>query len=324
MSESGDEPSNAAHRESSEALPQPKIRKMRWPFPLIWIVPIVAAALAGYYLFDYHREHGLELEIQFTDGSGLTKEQTTLQVRGVIVGRVQAMTFSDDHKHAIAHCRINTDYSFVARQHTQFWLVKPELSLNNISGLSTIVSGPYIEARPGDGPPVFHFDGLLEPPIIDGPGVKVVLHADQLGQLVLRSPVMYRGIEVGLVQDIRLSDEADAANVTLYIWEPYSVLIRNNTQFWPEKGIDLKGGLFGGVKLKVDSLRALLTGGVAFATPENPGPEIQSGAQFNLNEQSKPEWLKWKPKIRIPGGQAPVAAQPKEQSKGALPSLKKE
>ncbi len=60
-----------AETESTGALPRPIIRKMRWPFPLIWVVPVVAAALTGYFLYERHRERGREITIEFTEAPGL-------------------------------------------------------------------------------------------------------------------------------------------------------------------------------------------------------------------------------------------------------------
>jgi hypothetical protein len=47
--------------------PLPKIKKMRWPFPIIWIVPVIAACLAGYYVEQHHQENGIEIAISFDD-----------------------------------------------------------------------------------------------------------------------------------------------------------------------------------------------------------------------------------------------------------------
>ncbi|HWE02497.1 MAG TPA: MlaD family protein [Tepidisphaeraceae bacterium] len=296
--------------DKSLALPRPIVKKMRWPFPIIWIVPVAAAVLAGYYLYQHHREHGAAVTIEFDDGEGLTKQQTEVKFHGITIGQVQSVELSDDHMHAVAHVRLMDSAAFVARQETSFWIVRPEFSISSISGLNTLVSGPYIEVRPGGGPEATHFIAAPQEPIINGPGIKVVLHADTLGSVTLTAPVTYRGIQVGVVQDIRLSDVSDAANITIYVWQRYACLIRTNTEFWPLKAADIQGGLFGGLKLKIGSLRSLLTGGIAFATPEkNIGKRVCDGAQFNLNAQSKDAWLKWKPKIPIDPEEALMSKQ---------------
>jgi len=57
----------------------------------------------------------------------------------------------------------------------------------------------------------------------------------------------------------------------------------------------------------VESLKALLAGGVAFATPEKGvGARAAAGSQFQLYDKPKDEWLSWQPAIRL----GPKAAEP--------------
>jgi paraquat-inducible protein B len=310
-----------------DPLPQPIVKKMRWPFPIIWIVPITAAALAGYFLYERHQEQGREITIEFDEVAGIKPDDTTIAVRGVTVGRVRSMELTEDHRHVLVHVRLSLANSSIARQDTIFWLVRPEVSLENISALSTVVSGPYIEAKPGTGAPATTFKGLDKAPVSVAPGIEIILHAVRVDQLTGESPVSYRGIQVGVVRDIQLSNDADTADVKLHIWDRYAPLIRANSQFWMTKAADIQGGLFSGIKLKLNSVRTLLTGGVSFATPDkNAGNPVSSGAQFFLNEQPKEEWLKWSPKIRIPPDAAPSQAQsPATQpASNMLPALKHE
>src|SRR5271170_7309217 len=99
---------------------------------------------------------------------------------------------------AIHHHRSQAAF---ATQGTRFWIVRPEISVESISGLSTVVSGPYIEASPGNGPPATDFLGLDKPPAAQGDGLHVVLHAVRVGNLQTNSPLYFRGIQVGLIGD---------------------------------------------------------------------------------------------------------------------------
>jgi paraquat-inducible protein B len=307
-------------------IPRPIIKKMSWPFPIIWIVPLAAAALTGYFLYEQHQQQGKEIVIEFPDANGIVAGQTQLMVRGVRVGEVKSVELTDDHRHAAVNVRLNRSDDFVAKKGTLVWLVRPQLSLTNISGLNTLVSGPYIEALPGEGDEETHFYGLLNPPVLVGTGIRIILHAERVEHITLDSPLMYRGIQVGAVQDIRLSDEADTANITVYVWSNFVPLIRSDSQFWIIKGADIQGGLFSGLKVKLDSLSALLSGGIAFATPDDAGAMVSDGAAFDLNENSKDEWLKWKPKIPLPAttsGSGEDEGTVKQDVNG-LPALKKE
>lgn len=60
-------------------------------------------------------------------------------------------------------------------------------------------------------------------------------------------------------------------------------------------------GLFRGVEINLESLRSLVAGGIAFATPNDPkGKAAKDGMVFRLYEKPKKEWLEWTPEIPIP------------------------
>lgn len=319
-------PHSPDDRRSIEPLPRPVVKKMRWPFPIIWIVPLGAAALAGYFLYQHHHARAIPITIDFPDGSGIEPGQTVVKMHGVDVGRVQSMTLSADHAHAQAHVTLDADNEFLTRQGSAFWLVRPQISLENISGLSTIVSGPYIEVRPGDGEKTTAFTGLLDAPKPLPPGRKIVLHSDNIGAITIDSPVTYLGIQVGQVQDIRLAVEADSANITIIVWERFAPLVRSNSVFWQVRGADLKGSLLSGVSLSVGSLRSLISGGVTFATPQDlVAPQAGPEADFVLNDKPVDAWLTWHPRIKLPVAPT-ITTEPAAPGIGgaALPTPKRE
>ena len=57
--------------------------------------------------------------------------------------------------------------------------------------------------------------------------------------------------------------------------------------------------LFKGVKVRTESLEALLEGGIAFATPNNHemGGPAQPGQTFALFDETQDVWMQWAPKI---------------------------
>ncbi len=201
-------------------LPRPIVKKMRWPVPLIWLVPIAAALLAGFFAWEHHRELGPEITIQFNDASGLKAGESSVIYRGVEIGQVESLELSPDTKHAIVRVQLRHDQYPFAENGAQFWIVRPEISETNVSGLDTIISGPFILARPGSGDSSSDFVGLEREPIETGPGIRVILHTAHLEHLQLESPVYFRGLQVGLIQDIRFSNDATEVNVTAIIWQP--------------------------------------------------------------------------------------------------------
>ncbi len=296
-------------------LPRPKIRKMRWPFPLIWLVPLCAAAGAGYYYHLYHQENATEITVKFKDVSGLKPTQTPVAVHGVEIGKVTSIELAEDLQQPLVHIALQRRYAAVAREGALFWVVQPDFSNGNISGLSTIVSGPYIEAVPGVGAAESQFVGLEKPPISLGEGLILILHSDHLEHLQPDSPILYRGVQVGGVQDTHLAPDATHVNITVVIWERFARLVTNKSQFWSVSGADVKGGIFSGISVKLDSLRTLVSGGIAFATPED-GANLpaRDGANFTVHDEPKKDWLTWAPRIPLPPEAVSQPDVPADQS----------
>jgi paraquat-inducible protein B len=292
---------NRATSENSEhSLPKPVIKKMRRPILLVWLIPVLAAIMAGYYAYDLFQQRGLRITVTFNDGTGLKPGQSRVMYLGVEIGQVADVQLSPDEKHVLVRIHLQRSAASFAMKGARFWVVRPEISTQSISGLGTVLSGPFIDSSPGDGEAQTEFTGLDRAPAALGEGLRIVLKAAQLERLQADSPVYFRGVQVGVVEDIRLSRHADSVDVLTFIDRRYGPLVKSNSQFWIVSAVDLKGGLFTGVQMKVESLHSLLSGGIAFATPEkNMGSQAQNGSQFVLNEESKKEWLSWAPKILI-------------------------
>jgi paraquat-inducible protein B len=292
------------------ALPRPVMKKLRWPIALIWLVPLAAAAGAGFYFYAYFQERGPVIAITFTDGTGIRTEDTKVMYRGVEIGHVEDVVLSGDHQHVVVSARLNRPDGDLARAGTIFWIVRPQVSFSGVSGLSTLLSGPFIDLMPGSGDPATQFSGLDEPPQLPAPGLTIRVRAVRVAQLQVNAPVFYRGVEVGSVRSLALGDNADQVDLTVLIQPRYVKLVRTSSVFWLVKGIDLKGSVFSGVNLKLDSLQALIQGGITFSTPPNDlGKPAKSGADFPLFEEPKDEWVNWAPRIPLP----PATTQSQEQ-----------
>ena len=261
------------------------------------MVPIIAAAVAGWLVWERMRTAGPEITIQFDQGAALRIGQTPVKYRGVSIGEVTGVELSSDHSHVLVKARLRRTAASVANEGSQFWIVRPQVGLGSVTGLNTVLSGPEIEVRPGEGAPRREFVGRESPPLDDN-GLRLVLRAERPKSLRGNSPVYYRGVEVGAVQKVDLTANTASADVTLLIWQRYAPLVREGSAFWNSSGIAVKGGLLKGLEVEFESLRALATGGVEFASPPN-SPRAKAGTVFFLHNEPKKEWLAWQPKIPL-------------------------
>ena len=285
---------------TGEELPRARVRRRSFWLHFMWIIPLVAAAVAGWLIYERMRAYGPEITIQFRDGAGLRVGQTPIKYRGVQVGEVTGVQLTSDRQNVLVKARMQQTAAGLASDGAVFWIVRPQVGWGNITGLNTVISGPEIQVLEGKGTErVSHFTGVENAPVAMGaPGVKVVLKAERPVSLRPDSPIYYRGVQVGVVQQIDLARDASAADISIVVWQRFAGLVRSGSAFWNVSGVDVKGGLFKGVQIEIESLRALAAGGIEFASPEK-SPAAKPGTVFFLHKDAKPEWLAWNPKIPI-------------------------
>lgn len=280
--------------------PAPVVTRPRRTLPLIWVVPVLAFLVGGWLLFRNSRAHGPEITIRFQSGAGIEAGKTMLEYKGVAVGSVQDVQLDDKLQTVLVRVQLAKNAAALARSDSEFWLVRPEIGFSGVKGLDTLLTGARIKVRPGaGGQPAHDFIALRRAPLIEGSerGRTFVLRADKLGALTPGAPVFYREMKVGFVETHRLTPDADGVLVRIRVRKPYDQLVHTDSRFWNSGGIAVKVNLLG-AEIRSNSLESLISGGVAFATPENGAPAAD-GAEFELADEADKDWLKWKTKIPI-------------------------
>ncbi|HET7198306.1 MAG TPA: MlaD family protein [Burkholderiales bacterium] len=286
---------------SGDDLPRARLRRASLLGLAVWVVPVVAALVAGLLVYQRMQEYGPAIAIRFRDGGGLRVGQTAIKYRGVQVGEVRSLELSPDEQYVLVGARLRRSAEALARDGAMFWIVRPQVGFGSITGLGTVITGPEIEVLPGaqDGAPQREFTGLERAPVaMEKAGLAVVLTAARARSIRPDTPVLYHGVEVGVVQAVDLSPDATAARIHLLIFERYAHLVRSGSAFWNASGASIKAGLLKGLDVKVESLRALAVGGIEFASPEG-SPRAKPGVAFPLHTAPKREWLAWNPRLPI-------------------------
>jgi paraquat-inducible protein B len=272
----------------SDTKPTPTaVLRRRRRFSLIWLVPIVAGLIGIYLAVTTLANRGPLIEITFRTANGITAQQTEVKHKAVTLGMVEGVHLSKNMDHVVVHVRMNRQGAKIMTDHAHFWVVRPRLTPGNISGLETLVSGAYIEVDPGDqgGAPRTKFTGLEDPPSVrsDEPGKSFVLKAPRLGSIGPGTPVFYRDVTVGEVLSYDLGDGLGPVTINIFVRSPYDKFVEQNTHFWNASGVSLSMGPQG-VHLELESLQAILSGGVAFETPKFTAhlPPVNDGTQFHL------------------------------------------
>ena len=288
----------------------PSVPQRRWSW--WWLAPVVALVVVVALGVQALRARGDLVTLRFTQGHGL-KPGDSLRHRGVQVGSVIDVALAADIASVVVRVRLHPSARSLARVGSRFWVVRPQLSLEGATGLDTLVGPLYLAVEPGDGQPARVFAGIETPPVLGGlqqGGLEVILDAPTRGGLRAGAPITYRQMTVGRVISVALASDAGAVEVRCYIEPDFATLVRERTCFWNASGFDLAGGLMGGVHLEIDSLQALLAGGIAFATPPEAGNPSATGRRFVLHRRAEDEWQGWRPTLALGAGPAATLPRP--------------
>ena len=269
-----------------------------------WLVPAFAALLvAGLLLYQAGQQRGPRIQILFDEAVGIDPGAEIVH-RGITVGVVRTVELTPDLARVRVSAELAPHAAALAIDGTEFWIVRPELSLQRVSGLETLIGPRYIAVRPGPEGAIGQrtFEGLAEPPVLergDRDALTVEISATRLGSIAVGSAVVYRDIPVGSVRSCELAEDATGVVIVAEIEPGFAALIRENTRFWRSSGVGVDWGLFRGLSVQAESIDALLTASVSLATPNRPGPRVGPGHAFELAERADDDWLEWDPEIQI-------------------------
>jgi paraquat-inducible protein B len=250
-------------------LPHATTRRSR-RVSIIWIVPLVAVAIGAWLAWDTLSKEGPTIKVTFDSGEGLQAGQSQLKYKDIVFGTVKSLTLTPDKTHVVATIATTHEAGPLLTEGTQFWVVKPRFFAGNISGIETLLSGSYVGMLPAErgGKSQREFVGREDPPVLGTyvPGRTFLLKSKRIGSVSVGSPIFFRDLNVGEVLGWDIADMAEYVTIHAFVRAPYDSYVNEETRFWNASGLSVK--LAGaGVEVQMESLKALLLGGVAFETP---------------------------------------------------------
>lgn len=269
-------------REHDDSPATPVIKKHHGP-SVVWLLPLLAAIIAGWLVIKSYQEAGIMIEVQFDSAQGLEADITQVMYRGLPTGKVKSLQLNDDLQSVTAIIEMAAETEDVLVQGARFWLVKPQVSLSGVRGLETLFSGYYIEFQPGTGDDTKKFvaDNEPPPPLRNQAGLYISLTADTAQSIYRGAKVFHRQIEVGEVIDFRLARDGKQIQVDLHVDQAYSHLINNRTRFWNASGITVNMDL-PKIKVHFNSLASIIAGGISFYTPPGAEQALDTDKTFTL------------------------------------------
>lgn len=257
----------------------------------VWIFPIITALIGAWVLFYHYSHQGPVVTLITTNAEGIEAGKTPIKSRSINVGVVESATLSDDLTRVEIKARLNADMSKLLHGDSVFWVVKPQVGREGISGLGTLLSGAYIELQPGSkGTQPTNYKLLDSPPLAppDAKGIRVILDSKKAGQLSPGDPVLFRGYRVGSVETSSFDSQKRTISYQLFIKAPNDRLVTSNVRFWKDSGIavDLTSA---GMRVEMGSLTTLFGGGVSFDVPEGMdlGEPVAEKSAYTLYDDQR-------------------------------------
>lgn len=246
----------------------------------IWFLPVVAALLGLWILFENITNANTTIKIHFMNAESIIVDKTRIRYKGVIVGTVKKVELdSSNGVNVIAE--IEYHGKFMLRENTKFWLVSPKASLTSISGLDTLFSGSYINLQPGSGEHATAFTAETEQPFtIPENALLINLTSDNAGSISVGTPLFYKKIQVGEVVRVRLDKSSQFINIKAFINNKYSHLVKEQSKFWNISGLSANISRTG-IDIKLDSLTSFIAGGITFSSPQGSN-KISNNNSFTL------------------------------------------
>lgn len=274
-------------RPGSDEIPEKPLVQRNRSFSPIWIIPIVAALLGAWLAFKYYSTQGPDITVRFETAEGIVEGKTPVLCKSVNIGTVTKVRLTKDLRGVLVTMQMTSEATDLLTKDAQIWVVRPRYGgASGISGLSTIVSGSYIELEPGlSEEKGDEFVGLENPPVTPKavPGLHITLFTDEAGSIGPGAPILYKGLDAGKIETRIFHSENGKVEFGAFIYKQFASLVRKNTKFWNASGIDVSLGA-DGLQLHTGSLETLLLGGITF--DQLPGasaaPAVADGATFML------------------------------------------
>lgn len=260
------------------------------PVSLVWLVPLIALAIALYIVWQAYSSRGPVIEITFESAEGVTPDSTVLKYRDVNVGVVEDIHFTSDLQGVVVSVRVDKDIAHFIDSDAEFWIVRPQVTARGVTGLTTVLGGVYLEgtwdATPGS--LNTRFEGLPRAPLVrhGAEGVEITLRALEGGRLHAGAPIVYRGVDVGYIDTPELAADGQSVTARGFIEAPHDELVTAGTRFWATSGFSVQLGA-SGLEVDVASMAALLEGGISFDKMSTAGGPVENGTVFDVYEDQE-------------------------------------
>lgn len=232
----------------------------------IWIVPTLAVFISLWLAYQYFSQLGPLITIVFPKNEGLNAGQSQIKYKNVRIGVVEKIILNEDAKGVSVIARIDKNAKSYLNEHSEFWIVKPELGISGVSGLETILSGTYINMYTEKGTQFNDtFNGIPHAHTKTLKGGYFKLEAPVSYNLKIGTPLYFKDISVGKIQTLSISPDSSMVDFSVFVEEKYLIYVTKDSKFWVNSAISLNLSN-ATLDIKVAPFTYLLQGGISFSS----------------------------------------------------------
>ncbi|MDH2997339.1 hypothetical protein A1D22_06635 [Pasteurellaceae bacterium LFhippo2] len=229
------------------------------------------------------------------DASKLSKGMP-IKYMGLTIGKVESLQLENAKKQVRATAYIEGQYyGIVAKAGSQFKAVSPEIDTTGFKNLDAALQNYIsVEAGSGKAQSQFQLADTSTNAIQYANGFPLIIETTDANGITPDAPVMYRGMQVGIVQRLGLSELGDRVLIHIRINNQYSHLVRKNTQFWASSGYTMDVSL-NGISMNSGTMSQLFNGGITFSTPSGRvvQPQASANQRFRLQRKTPDDAPMW-------------------------------
>jgi paraquat-inducible protein B len=252
----------------------------------IWIVPVIALIVSGWLVYQHFTSLGSEITIDFPNSDGLIPGESVIKFRDVAVGKITRITLQEGGDGVRIYARMNKEAEPYLNASTHFWIVSPQVDYSGVRGLDTLIHGAYIAmSSERKGKLVTEFVGSDKPWRNPNEGRLFHLRTRSAGNIHVGAPVYYRSLRAGVIENIALSPDKQATDITIFIHRDYADLVNETTKFWHQDLVALR--MEGGeIALDLAPITSVLLGSIRFESKlDRPYPSVSGDHVFELYDK---------------------------------------
>ncbi|MDC5806665.1 MlaD family protein [Vibrio europaeus] len=239
---------------------------------------------------------GIAIKVELPDNNNISENGAPIMYRGIEIGQITDLELSNGRESIIAAAAIQPAFSDMLTTGSKFVLEEAKVSLSGVENIANIVKGNFLTIVPGEGNRSRKFSAVRKDEFNrqQARSVSVHLIADNSFGLDEGAHILYRGISVGSVTQVRLVN--DKVQLDALVDSDYAHLIKSQNRFFVTGSASAEL-TESGLNISVPPAKQLLTGSISFVSEGKanaleeyrlyPSKSLAELAKYNMSGSTK-------------------------------------